>query len=72
MPPFQVRQHAERLVKIDLPALPLTVGQPRELEIVQPGGDTWVRWRTERFTIDGRMKLQCMEKAPKDAESGKT
>ena len=59
--PFNERQHAERLVRVELPALALASGQPRMLETANADADTWTRWRIERFAVDGRVKLACQE-----------
>jgi hypothetical protein len=58
--PFHDQQHAERLVKVELPALGLGQAQPRTLEILQDDGETWTRWRVEKFAVDGRVQLVCL------------
>ena len=61
--PFNEQQHAERLVKVELPVLGLSEAQPRTLEILQEDGVTWVRWRVEKFAVDGRVQLVCLDEA---------
>ena len=58
--PFHEQQHAERLVKVELPALGLSEAQPRTLELLQDDGETWVRWKVEKFSVDGRVQLLCL------------
>ena len=58
--PFHDQQHAERLVKVELPTLGLGEAQPRTLELLQDDGATWVRWRVEKFAVDGRVQLVCL------------
>ena len=57
--PCSDRQHADRLVRVELPELSLEAGQPRLLEIMDPSADRWVRWRIVNFAVDGRVKLKC-------------
>ena len=61
--PFNEQQHAERLVKVELPVLGLSEAQPRTLELLQEDGVTWVRWRVEKFAVDGRVQLVCLDEA---------
>ena len=58
--PFHEQQHAERLVKVELPTLGLSEAQPRTLELMQDDAETWARWRVEKFAVDGRVRLQCL------------
>ena len=58
--PFHEQQHAERLVKVELPTLGLSEAQPRTLELLQDDGETWVRWRVEKLAVDGRVQLLCL------------
>ena len=59
--PFLQLVNAERLVRVDLPALGLEPGGPRRLEICAPDGDSWERWEIERFAVDGRVRLKHLD-----------
>ena len=59
--PFDSRQNADRLIKLDLPVLGMRSGQPTTVEILEPDGDTWSRWKIVKLAIDGRVKLQSLE-----------
>ena len=57
-PKFHQPLHAERLVKLDMPALGLEPGQPRRLELRESALDPWNTYNIERFGADGRVRLQ--------------
>jgi hypothetical protein len=56
--PFIQPLHAERLVKMDLPELPLDEHQPRVLELRENDGDAWWKCVVERFAADGRVRVR--------------
>ena len=58
VPKFHQPLHAERLVKLDMPALGLEPGQPRRLELRESALDPWNTYNIERFGADGRVRLQ--------------
>ena len=49
--------HADRLIKLDLPELPLTDTRHRVLELYDEATDTWEAWSVDRFAVDGRVRL---------------
>ena len=55
---FKQPVSAERLVKMDLPALGLDPGQPRRLELHHAESDEWIRYDIDRFAVDGRVLLR--------------
>ena len=58
---FKQPVHAERLVKMDLPALGLDPGQPRRLEVHNAESDEWILHEIDRFAIDGRVLLRRVD-----------
>ena len=58
---FKQPVSAERLVKMDLPALGLDPGQPRRLELHHAESDEWIRYDIDRFAVDGRVLLRRLD-----------
>ena len=56
-PPFNQPLSAERLVKLDMPALELSADQPRWLEMREKPTDQWNTYVIEKFGVDGRVQL---------------
>jgi hypothetical protein len=54
---FKQPVNADRLVKLDLPELPLRDESRRELEMFDERDDSWKLWRVDRFSVDGRVRL---------------
>ena len=54
---FTQTVHADRLIKLDLPELPLTDTRHRVLELYDEPTDTWEAWTVDRFAVDGRVRL---------------
>ena len=52
--PFEQPLKADRLVRLDMPEIPLDPGQPRIFEVLNEDNETWHRWRIERFAADGK------------------
>ena len=61
--PVSFRQplNAERLVKLDLPELPVAAESRRELELYNEQLDVWERRRIDRFAVDGRACLERLD-----------
>jgi hypothetical protein len=55
---FRQPLNAERLVKLDLPELPVAAESRRELELYNEHLDAWERFRVDRFAVDGHVRLE--------------
>ena len=58
--PFDQPLNADRLVRLDMPEVPLDPGQPRTFEVLNADNDTWYRWQIERFAVDGRCRCRAV------------
>lgn len=56
------------LIRLDMPELELNPDQPREIEILPAGADVvtgWVKYRIERYSVDGSVKARNVERPAK-------
>ena len=63
-PPMKMPVNAANLIKVDMPEFDIDPNQPRELEIQEDPSDPeagWVRYRIEKFAVDGTVLLRNHE-----------